>query len=153
MYKYDNYKMLVSTKWVCIKNHKKIGCRHKKLSSKKLKIHLFHVKNESILIQTPRGKNILFDCGSRTAGYDVHRKIKDLKIKKIHVMVASHPHEDHSAGFATLSEIKECNVKLGRLYDNGESGITDKWFKKYDKFRKNLPNNGKYYPLKNTKVR
>lgn len=94
-------------KWICIKNNKKIGCKYKKQNSKQLKIHLFHVKNESILIQTPRGKNILFDCGSKTAGFDVFEKIKNLKIKKIHVMIASHPHKDHAAGFAVFSKMKK----------------------------------------------
>ncbi|WPX08141.1 ComEC/Rec2 family competence protein [Anaerocellum danielii] len=69
-------------------------------------------QGDSILIQTPQGKNILVDSGPNTAENTVLNFLKSRNIKKLDVIVATHPHEDHIGNMDVV--IKNFNV--GKVY-------------------------------------
>jgi len=117
------------------------------MGSKHLSIHFFYVENESILIQTPNGKNILYDCGIESAAQEIHARLVILGVQKLDVMIASHAHQDHAAGFYKFDQITNRSITMGDLYDNGENAIDDDWFLNYRSFRDNLPDGGNYHKV------
>jgi competence protein ComEC len=141
--------MMGITKWWCVNpENKRKSCTNHSLKSKHLSLYFFYVKNESILIQTPKGKNILYDCGDESAAEEIHNELVHLGVNKLDAMIASHTHRDHVGGFYIFANLTNRQVKMGDLYDNGETS-TDKWFTdKYKDFKNNLPNGGKYYSMK-----
>jgi len=141
--------MVKGKKWICVKNQKKTRCSRPKLKRKHLSIYFFHVENESILVQTPNGKNILYDVGTKSAAEDVHDRLDSLGVKKIHVMIASHAHSDHAGGISTLSKLRNPKIRLDKLYDSGEKNFKEVWFKDYVKFRKKLRK--RYHAMKHEK--
>lgn len=71
------------------------GC----LSNEDLSIHFIDVgQGDSILIVTPQGKSILIDGGEISEGDKVASYLRRNKIKKIDIMVGTHPHSDHIGG-------------------------------------------------------
>ena len=112
-------------------------------------MYFFHVENESILVQTPNGKNILYDVGTKSAAEAVHDRLDSLCVKKIHVMIASHAHSDHAGGFSRLAKLRNPKIRLGKLYDSGEKNFKEVWFKDYVKFRKKLRK--RYHAMKHEK--
>ncbi|HXV45273.1 MAG TPA: MBL fold metallo-hydrolase [Nitrososphaera sp.] len=135
------------TKWLCVTNQQAKFCNGTSLNSNQLKMRLFFVANESILIRTPGGTNILYDCGSskKYTKY-IYDYLKDNGITKIDFMIASHTHSDHVNGFYWLWKQAEADnkVELAYLYDNGVDG-DDTWFtKRYKPFRDRFRNHQKY---------
>ncbi|SET42087.1 competence protein ComEC [Natronincola peptidivorans] len=64
-----------------------------------LSIHVIDVgQGDSILIKTPNGKTMLIDGGEPAAGKTVVSYLKKRKVKKIDLLVATHPHADHIGG-------------------------------------------------------
>lgn len=55
-------------------------------------------QGDSILIQTPDGKNILIDAGDNSAGSTVTSFLSSLSITIVDVFVGTHPHADHIGG-------------------------------------------------------
>ena len=86
-------------------------------------------QGDAILIQTPRGRNILLDSGGKpaylgdiaeTGHFVVVPFLEYRRIKKLDLVIISHPHEDHYGGlFAVLERIP---VKM--LATNDESPET-----------------------------
>lgn len=77
--------------------------------SRILKVYIIDVgQGDSILIQTPLGKNILIDTGPRSANID--SKIKEItgNTKTIDVVLLTHPDADHIGGI--LEIIKEYTI-------------------------------------------
>ncbi|CFX86268.1 Beta-lactamase-like [Syntrophomonas zehnderi OL-4] len=85
-----------------------------------LKVHYIDVgQGDAILIQTPAAENILIDGG----GNDDERLICDYlasqEVKKIDVLVGTHPHEDHIGGLdAVVNHFPVENVYLPRVTHN-----------------------------------
>ena len=52
---------------------------------------------DSILVQS-NGMNMLIDAGTNDMGKTVVRDLQALGIKKIDVLIGTHPHEDHIGG-------------------------------------------------------
>jgi len=85
---------------------------------KALEIHMIDVgEGDSILIQTPKGENILIDVGNPITGYRVAEYLKERGIKKIDHLIFSHPDQDHIGG--TFFVMQMFDVK--KTYDNGEN--------------------------------
>ncbi len=64
------------------------------------------------LIRTPDGFTMLIDAGEPTAGKTVVEQLKKIGIKKIDMLVASHPHIDHVGGMPQVMD----NFKIGAVY-------------------------------------
>jgi competence protein ComEC len=63
---------------------------------KLMKLHFISVgQADSILIQTPGGKNMLIDAGNNEDSKIIQDYLKAQKINKIDALIATHPHEDH----------------------------------------------------------
>lgn len=64
-----------------------------------LSIHVIDVgQGDSILVKTPNGKTMLIDGGEPAAGKSVVSYLRKNKVKKIDVLIATHPHADHIGG-------------------------------------------------------
>lgn len=70
-----------------------------------LSVHVIDVgQGDSIFIQTPNGKTILIDGGEATAGKTVTSYLKKNRVKKIDLLIATHPHSDHIGGIIDVVE-------------------------------------------------
>ncbi|ADQ41549.1 hypothetical protein Calkr_2081 [Caldicellulosiruptor acetigenus I77R1B] len=69
-------------------------------------------QGDSILIQTPEGKNVLIDSGPNTAESAVLNFLKSKGIKKLDVTVATHPHEDHIGNMDVIIH----DFAVGKVY-------------------------------------
>ncbi len=68
------------------------GCTKEKLFS----VHIIDVgQGDSIFIQTPENKRILMDAGDEDAEHTVYSYLKRRGVKKIDVLIATHPDTDH----------------------------------------------------------
>lgn len=68
-----------------------------------MKVHFIDVgQGDSILIQSPDGKNILVDGGTKAGGNDVVEFLKSKGVKKLDYVVATHPDADHIGGLITV---------------------------------------------------
>ena len=68
------------------------GCAREKLFS----VHIIDVgQGDSIFIQTPKNKRILIDAGDEEAEHTVYSYLKRRGVKKIDVLIATHPDTDH----------------------------------------------------------
>jgi len=79
-------------------------------------------RGEAILVELPSGHNILVDTGEkRTDTFDPCRRIllpllKRRKIRRLDVLVISHPHMDHMGGAICVMD----ELEIGELWTNGE---------------------------------
>ncbi|AUN20432.1 hydrolase [Clostridium botulinum] len=72
--------------------------------SNELKVHYIDVgQGDSILVQT-KDKNILIDAGTRKSSDNLISYLKKQHIKKLHYVIATHPHEDHIGGMPKVIE-------------------------------------------------
>jgi len=72
-------------------------------SSGTLKVYFIDVgQGDSELIQTPSGKSMLIDAGDTNKGDVVTSLLRNKGVSSLDVVVASHPHEDHIGGMATV---------------------------------------------------
>lgn len=68
-------------------------------ATKELKVHFIDVgQGDSILIQSPNGKNMLVDGGPKSGGKHVVEYLKGKGVKKLDYVVATHPDADHIGG-------------------------------------------------------
>ncbi len=86
-----------------------------------LKITFIDVgQGDSILIQMPKGKNILIDGGGTPASdFDIGEKVllpllRHYRIRKIDLIILTHPHIDHLEGLFTVLE----KYKVGAVISN-----------------------------------
>ncbi|WP_041737173.1 MBL fold metallo-hydrolase [Caldicellulosiruptor acetigenus] len=69
-------------------------------------------QGDSIIVQTPQGKNILIDSGPNTAESTVLSYLKSKGITKLDMVVVSHPHEDHIGNMDVIIQ----NFAVGKVY-------------------------------------
>jgi competence protein ComEC len=82
-------------------------------TSQKLIVSYIDVgQGDSILIQTPQGRNILIDAGTSTYGPIIAQHLRSRGINKIDVLIATHPHADHIGGMAYIIQ----NFEIGSIY-------------------------------------
>jgi competence protein ComEC len=78
-----------------------------------MKVHFIDVgQGDSILVQLPGGQNLLVDAGTRDEGLKVNNYLKKAGVKRIEFLVATHPHEDHIGGMASVIR----GFDTGRIY-------------------------------------
>ncbi len=69
-------------------------------------------QGNAVLVRTPGGNSLLFDGGS--AGCDLEGQLRSLGVKRLDLVVVSHPHADHFAG---LLEALGGGVEVETLID------------------------------------
>lgn len=97
-------------------------------SGHKLVMHFIDVgQGDSILVQTPRGKNMLIDTGGRREEYQtgtgtgdqvVAPYLRKIGVNRLEALVLTHPHEDHCGGAAYI--IKNFPVDLALVSPVGD---------------------------------
>lgn len=82
-----------------------------------MKVHFLDVgQGDSILIQSPNGKNLLIDGSTRSAGKDVIAYLRTHRVEKLDYVVATHPDADHIGGL--LSVLNSISIK--NFIDSGK---------------------------------
>ncbi|AKL95841.1 beta-lactamase domain-containing protein [Clostridium aceticum] len=78
-----------------------------------LSIHTIDVgQGDSILIKTPNGRTMLIDGGEPSYGKAVVAYLKKNKVKKIDVLIGTHPHSDHIGGLINVLD----HFQIDRFY-------------------------------------
>lgn len=84
---------------------------------KEMKVHFLNVgQGDSILIQSPSGRNVLVDGGTKDAGKDVVAYLRTQGVEKLDYVVATHPDADHIGGL--LSVLNSISIK--NFIDSGK---------------------------------
>ncbi|MCT2534409.1 MBL fold metallo-hydrolase [Aquibacillus koreensis] len=90
-----------------------------------LQVHFINVgQGDSMLIETPEGKNILIDGGPPAAGDKVVNYLKQQDITTLDLVIATHPDIDHIGGLVEV--IKQVEVK--NIVDSGKLHHTLTYF-------------------------
>lgn len=81
-------------------------------------VHFFDVgQGDSILINAD-GKNVLIDCGPKTAGSTLLGYLDSVNVTHIDIMVATHPDEDHIGGLIT---VMQSTMTIDMIFYNGQN--------------------------------
>ncbi len=81
-----------------------------------MSLYAFDVgQGDSFLFILPGGETILIDAGPESAGKKLVRELKRLDVKKIDLLVATHPHSDHIGGMTRILS----NFPIGKIWDSG----------------------------------
>jgi competence protein ComEC len=87
-----------------------------------LQVHFIDVgQGDAVLILTPDGKAGLIDGGESGSG--TRQYLRDKGVKRLDLLVATHPHDDHIGG---LPEILKA-VPVARVATNGEAHTTSSY--------------------------
>jgi len=82
----------------------------------KIQFYAFDVgQGDSFLFILPNNETILIDAGPEEAGRKLVRELKRLDVKKIDLLVATHPHSDHIGGMSRVL----ANFPVGKVWDSG----------------------------------
>lgn len=97
-----------------------------------MQVHFIDVgQGDSVLIQTPTGKNILIDGGPPKAGKKVIDYLRAHHIEIIDLLIATHPDIDHIGGLPDI--MKAFNIK--HILESGKSHITMTYAKYVNQIR------------------
>ena len=90
-------------------------------SSAQMLVHFIDVgQGDSIFIQSPNGKNMLVDGGTKDYGDDVVAYLKSLNVSKIDYVVATHPDADHIGGLIDVVN----TFTVGTFLNSGKEHTT-----------------------------
>ena len=67
---------------------------------------------DSILLRSPSGKTMLIDAGESKNFPAIKKKLKELGITRLDVVIATHPHSDHIGGMTKVIETYD----IGKFY-------------------------------------
>ncbi|MGN7478923.1 excalibur calcium-binding domain-containing protein [Solibacillus silvestris] len=91
-------------------------------STKQLVVQFIDVgQGDSILIQSPKGENILVDGGPRKAGKGLVDYLKSLGIKKLDYVIATHPDADHVGGLVSVLN----SISVKNFVNSGKAHTTE----------------------------
>lgn len=86
------------------------------LEKGRLYLYAFDVgQGDSSLFVLPDGGTILIDAGPEDTGKKLVKELKKLGIRKIDILVATHPHSDHIGGMRQVLS----NFPVGKVWDSG----------------------------------
>lgn len=89
--------------------------------AKEMKVHFINVgQGDSILIQSPNGKNMLVDGGAKSAGDQVVTFLKSKGVSKLDYVVATHPDADHISGLISVLN----TIPVSNFVDTGQAHTT-----------------------------
>ena len=108
------------------------GCAKEKLFS----VHIIDVgQGDSIFIQTLEDKRILIDAGDEEAEHTVYSYLKRRGVKKIDVLIATHPDTDHIGSMDYIID----KFKISHFYMPDAKTDSEAFYNLLDSFRdKNL---------------
>lgn len=69
-------------------------------------------QGDAELITLPTGENILIDAGLKAGSDNLVNYLKELGVKKIDILIATHPHADHIGGMEKVIK----NFDIGEIY-------------------------------------
>ncbi|MFX3672851.1 MAG: S-layer homology domain-containing protein [Paenisporosarcina sp.] len=96
-----------------------------KVEAKQMKVHFINVgQGDSILIQSPNGKNMLIDGGKKSEGAKVVSFLKSKGVSKLDFVVATHPDADHIGGLISVLN----SFFIGTFIDSGKAHTTDTYY-------------------------
>lgn len=72
-------------------------------------------QGDSSFFILPAGETMLVDAGTPSSAKKLVRYLKGLGIKKIDILVATHPHADHIGGMSAVMD----NFAIGEVWDSG----------------------------------
>lgn len=97
----------------------------KESGNKQMKVHFIDVgQGDSILVQTPSGKNMLIDGGKASAGNKVVSFLKSKGVSTLDVVIATHPDADHIGGLIAVLN----SFKVNQFIDSGKVHTTQTYF-------------------------
>jgi len=100
---------------------------------KEMKVHIIDVgQGDSILIETPNEKYILIDGGRPEYGTKVLSYLEEQKVKKLDLVIATHPDYDHIGGLVDV--MREVEVK--QVLDSGKLHHTRTYARYLNEIRK-----------------
>jgi len=92
-------------------------------------VHFIDVGQADATLFVQGKHTMLFDAATKSQGDDVVKYIQNLGIKKIDVLVLTHPHDDHMGGSAEILN----NIEVGKVYGPDIFDIKsldkNKWYK------------------------
>lgn len=90
-----------------------------------LKVHFIDVgQGDSILIQSPNGKNMLIDGGTKSEGSKVVNFVKSKGISKLDYVVATHPDADHIGGLISVLN----SFTVSNFVDSGKEHTSQTYY-------------------------
>ena len=100
-------------------------------------VHFIDVgQGDSILVQSPNGKNMLIDGGDKSASDKVVSFLKSKGVSTIDVVVATHAHSDHIGGLIAVLD----NFKVNQFIDSGKAHTTQTYYQLLQSIdEKNIP--------------
>ena len=72
-------------------------------------------QGDAFFFRFPDGTHMLVDAGTRKSGRALVEKLRRLGVRRIDILVATHPHEDHIGGMTAVIGAFE----VGRVWDSG----------------------------------
>lgn len=87
-------------------------------AGEKLELYFYAIdvgQGDSSLFIFPSGQSMLIDAGPVSSAKELTRWLKQRGLKKIDILVATHPHADHIGGMGAVIEAFE----IGEIWDSG----------------------------------
>ena len=89
-----------------------------------LEMYMIDVGQADSILFIQEDEVMLIDAGTRGAGDDVVRTLKELEIEEIDILIGTHPHEDHMGGMKKVLE----NFEIETFYFPRRTDVTTKYY-------------------------